>query len=143
MVKFTAQQWVIMLIVPCSQSFKLKMFSDTYCWILLNFRYKYVLIYFEYLFEGKCVIYLHTIKQIVPILIIDVDNNNNNNAIQIECFFLVWARTKFYLFAYSNSVNVTIPWDFYKIKISCKNIYFWQFRILQIQMSADICGHIT
>lgn len=49
------------------------------------------------------------IKQIVPILIIDVDNNNNNNAIQIECFFLVWARTKFYLFAYSNSVNVTIP----------------------------------
>lgn len=55
------------------------------------------------LFEGN-IIYLHMIKQIIPILILFADYT-----FKIECFFLAQAKTKFYLSAFSNSVHATIP----------------------------------
>ena len=55
------------------------------------------------------VIYLYTIKQIISIFIIF-----NNSAIKIDCFFLVQAKTKFYLSTFSDSVNVTVPGIFTK-----------------------------
>lgn len=56
------------------------------------------------LFEGNCVIYLHIIKQVIFILIFV-----NDNTIKIECFFLVQAKTEFYLSSFLNSGNVTVP----------------------------------